>query len=72
VLFIIFIFRIGIVSTSRYFPPIEESRANKTPIFREEIAVKIDDLIKGLCPGIQMDVYHIGFPSLHLIPITVK
>lgn len=71
-LFIIFIFRIGIVSTSRYFPPIEESHANKTPIFREEIAVKIDDLIKGLCPGLQMDVYHIGFPSLHLIPITVK
>lgn len=69
---ICFMFCVGLVSTSKHFPPIEESHAIKTPIYREEFAVKIDDLIKGLCPGLQMDVYHIGFPSLHLIPITVN
>lgn len=59
------------VSNSRFFPPIEESHAEKIAIYREDIAVDIDNLVKGLCSGVQMDVYHIGFPSLHLIPVTV-
>lgn len=59
------------VSISKYFPSIEENYAEKKAIYREDIAVDIDNLVKGLCPGLQMDVYHIGFPSLHLIPITV-
>lgn len=65
------LFCLGPVSISKYFPPIEENHAEKNLVNRESLAVDIDDLVKGLCPGVQMDVYHIGFPSLHLIPITV-
>jgi len=60
------------LSISRYFPPIEENHSEKTPINREDIAVEIDKLVKGLCPGLQLDVYHIGFPSLHLISIEAS
>lgn len=63
---------IGAVSISKYFPPIEENHAEKIAINREDICVDVDDLVKGLCPGLQLDVYHIGFPSLYLIPITVS
>lgn len=66
----IFLF-LGTVSISKYFPSIEENHAEKKLVYRESLVVDIDDLVKGLCPGVQMDVYHIGFPSLHLIPITV-
>lgn len=62
---------LGLVSNSRYFPPIEESHCEKLTIYREDIAVDINNLVKSLCPGINMDAYHVGFPSLNLIPITV-
>lgn len=62
----------GPVSISKYFPPIEENHAEKIAINREDIQVDIDNLVKGLCSGLQMDVYHVGFPSLNLIPITVS
>lgn len=70
--YLLFYIFLGVVSISRYFPAIEESHAEKIAIYREDITVKIDDLVKGLCPDLQFDVYHIGFPSLHLIPITVR
>lgn len=63
---------IGTTTISKYFPQIEENHTEKISINREDIGVDINNLVKGLCPGIQMDVYHIGFPSLHLIPITVS
>lgn len=63
---------LGTVTISKYFPPIEENHAQKISINREDIYVEIADLVKGLCPGLQMDVYHVGFPSLYLIPITVR
>lgn len=62
----------GSVSVSKYFPSIEENHAEKIAINREDIFVSSENLIKGLFPGLQLDVYHIGFPSLHLIPITVS
>ncbi|XP_025419892.1 5'-3' exoribonuclease 1 isoform X2 [Sipha flava] len=63
---------LGAISISKYFPSIEENYADKIAINREDIAVDIDNLVKGLCPGVQLDVYHIGFPSLHFIPITAQ
>lgn len=66
------IYCLGTLSISRYFPAIEENHSEKIAINRMDIAVDINDLIKGLYPGLQMDIYHIGFPSLHLIPITVS
>lgn len=69
---VLLIFCSGLVSISKYFPSIEENHAEKVAINREDIFVDIDNLVKGLCSGLQMDVYHIGFPSLHLIPITVS
>lgn len=81
IIFVIYIFiqfnkdlfiYLGTALISKYFPPIEENHAEKIAINREDIAIDINYLVKGLCPGLQMDVYHIGFPSLHLIPITVS
>ncbi|XP_029346579.1 5'-3' exoribonuclease 1 isoform X2 [Acyrthosiphon pisum] len=63
---------LGTGSISKYFPSIEDNHAEKIAIHREDIFVDISDLVKGLCPGLQMDVYHVGFPSLHLIPITAQ
>ncbi|XP_050547911.1 5'-3' exoribonuclease 1-like, partial [Daktulosphaira vitifoliae] len=62
----------GIVSNSKYFPPIQESHAHRILINREDIAVDPNDLVKGLCPNVNLDVYHVGFPTLHLIPITAE
>lgn len=62
----------GTGSISKYFPSIEDSHAEKIAINREDIFVDKGDLVKGLYPGLKMDVYHVGFPSLYLIPITVN
>lgn len=63
---------LGTGSISKYFPSIEDNHAEKIAITREDIFVDIGDLVKGLYPGLQLDVYHVGFPSLHFIPITAK
>lgn len=67
-----YILFLGLVSISKYFPPIEENHCEKIAIMRERIAVDINDLVKGLCPDINMDVYHVGFPSFNFIPISVS
>lgn len=39
---------------------------------REELVVDKSKLVKGLCPGVKLDVYFPGFPTLKHIAFTVS
>ena len=60
----------GIVKAPEYFPKIDPSFAKIRPITREQLFIPRDELIKGLCPGVNLDLYSRGFPTLRHIPHT--
>lgn len=57
----------GIFIAPEFFPTIDPSFAKIRPITREQLFVPQDELIKGLCPGVNLDLYSKGFPTLRHI-----
>ncbi|CAG2061834.1 unnamed protein product, partial [Timema podura] len=53
-----------------YFPALANNHAKMVKIYREEIYVDRSKLVKGLCPGVKLDVFFPGFPTLKHIPYT--
>lgn len=61
----------GVYEAPQYFPSVE-SFAELELIERKNILVPINQLVKGLCPGVRMDVYFSGLPTLRHINHTAK
>jgi len=55
-----------------YFPPIEKNFSKAVEVFRAEWDLPITKLKKGLLPGVRLDVYFPGFPTLMHIRHTAK
>lgn len=55
---------LGMYEAPMYFPNISYNHAKLQPITIDEIRVPIEKLVKGAYPGVLMDVYYPGFPTL--------
>ncbi|OAD52342.1 5'-3' exoribonuclease 1 [Eufriesea mexicana] len=62
---------LGIYKSPEYFPDIINHATMKL-INREDIFVPREKLVRGLCPGVNLDIYHFGFSSLRYIKHTAK
>lgn len=60
---------LGTYKAPEYFRDVV-SHANVRLINRDEIIVPPEKLVRGLCPNVQLDVYHPGFPTLQYIKHT--
>ncbi|XP_076684631.1 5'-3' exoribonuclease pacman isoform X2 [Andrena cerasifolii] len=60
---------LGTYKAPEYFCDVV-SHANVRLINRDEIIVAPEKLVKGLCPNVQLDVYHPGFPTLQYVKHT--
>lgn len=63
---------LGVYEASKYFPPIKHNHCKLTPITIDSIRVPISQLVKGAYPGVCMDVYYPGFPTLKHLKYTVS
>lgn len=54
---------LGKYEAPEFFPPIETNYAECTPVKNEDIKVPQENLIKGLYPGVKLDVFYPGFPT---------
>jgi hypothetical protein len=63
---------LGPYAAPDYFPSLKSNHAAVCKKTRDEIHVDRSLLMKGLCPGVQLDVYFPGFPTLKHIPHTVS
>ncbi|XP_076236219.1 5'-3' exoribonuclease pacman [Calliopsis andreniformis] len=61
----------GVYKAPEYFPDIV-SYASVQLINREDIFVPREKLVRGLCPGVKLDTYCPGFPTLRYIKHTAK
>nr|CAD7460816.1 unnamed protein product [Timema tahoe] len=61
---------LGRYESPGYFPALANNHAKMVKIYREEIYVDRSKLVKGLCPGVKLDVFFPGFPTLKHIPYT--
>lgn len=55
---------LGSYESPMYFPDIPYNHAKLQPITIDEIRVPREKLVKGAYPGVLLDVYYIGFPTL--------
>lgn len=62
---------LGAYKAPQYFPDII-NHAKVQLINREDIAVPREKLIRGLCPGVKLDVYYPGFATLQYIEHTAS
>lgn len=62
---------LGVYKSPEYFPDIINHASMKL-INREDIFVPREKLVRGLCSGVNLDVYHFGFSSLRYIEHTAK
>lgn len=62
----------GQYSSPSYFPHLIHNHAKVYEMWREELVVDRSKLVKGLCPGVKLDVYFPGFPTLKHIAFTVS
>ncbi|XP_003702478.2 5'-3' exoribonuclease pacman [Megachile rotundata] len=60
---------LGVYKAVEYFPDII-SHAKALAINREDLIVPEEKLVKGLCPGVQIELYYPGFPTLRYIEHT--
>nr|CAD7567932.1 unnamed protein product [Timema californicum] len=61
---------LGSYESPGYFPALANNHAKMVKVYREEIYVDRSKLVKGLCPGVKLDVFFPGFPTLKHIPYT--
>ncbi|XP_071874436.1 5'-3' exoribonuclease pacman isoform X1 [Bombus fervidus] len=62
---------LGAYKAPQYFPDII-NHAKVQLINREDIAVSREKLVRGLCPGVKLDVYYPGFSTLQYIEHTAS
>lgn len=70
---------LGIYTAPEYYPPVKSNHAKLQPLTIEEIRIPQEQLLKGLYPGINLDTFYPGFPTMkHLkyivskfVPLTV-
>ncbi|KAL3283158.1 hypothetical protein HHI36_006310 [Cryptolaemus montrouzieri] len=55
---------LGVYESPMYFSAISHNHAKLQPITIDEIRVSREKLVKGLYPGVLLDVYYPGFPTL--------
>lgn len=55
-----------------FFPALANHHAKEVNVHREDLYMDRSNIVKGLCPGVRLDVYFPGFPSLQYIPFTVS
>ncbi|XP_046669351.1 5'-3' exoribonuclease 1 isoform X2 [Homalodisca vitripennis] len=55
-----------------YFPALSNHHAHLENVPREKLYVENSKLVKGLCPGARLDIYHCGFPTLKHIPFKAE
>lgn len=55
---------LGEYKAPEYFPTITSNHANQELVYLEDIRVPKEKLIKGAYPGVILDVYYPGFPTL--------
>ncbi|XP_067006470.2 5'-3' exoribonuclease 1 [Anabrus simplex] len=63
---------LGPYKCPEYFPSLQSHHAVAKAVTREEIYVEPSKLVRGLCPGVKLDVYFPGFPTLKHIPHTAS
>ncbi|XP_021920765.1 5'-3' exoribonuclease 1 isoform X2 [Zootermopsis nevadensis] len=63
---------LGQYAAPEYFPPLKSNHALVCKKIRDEIHVDRSRLVRGLCPGVRLDVYFPGFPTLKHIPHTAS
>lgn len=63
---------LGAYDAPGYFPKLPKNHAKLEPINWQDIMVPKENLVKGLCPGVRLDVYFPGFPSLKHIEHTAE
>ncbi|XP_046595171.1 5'-3' exoribonuclease 1 isoform X1 [Neodiprion lecontei] len=63
---------LGLYEAPQYFPKLSTNHAKLKLIKWEDIIVPREKLVKGLCPGIRLDVYFPGFPTLKHINHTAE
>lgn len=61
----------GEYTAPEFFPVVENNHAKAVKVSRDEIYVDPRRLVKGPCPGVKLDVYFPGFPTLKHIPHEV-
>lgn len=54
-----------------YFPQIKSNHAKCDFLSIEDIRVPIEKLVKGAYPGVKLDIYYPGFPTLKHLKYTV-
>ena len=63
---------LGVYEAPEYFPTVDKNHASVLKVTRDDIHVDPKHLVKGLCPGVRLDLYFPGFPTLKHIPHTVS
>lgn len=63
---------LGVYEAPEYFPTLQTNHAKVLEVWRDELNVEKKDLIKGLWPGVKLDVYYPGFPTMKHIPHKAK
>ncbi|PSN30434.1 5'-3' exoribonuclease 1, partial [Blattella germanica] len=63
---------LGVYEAPQYYPPIKVNHAAVQRVSRSDIHVEHSRLVKGLCPGVRLDVYFPGFPTLKHLAYTAR
>jgi len=63
---------LGPYPAPQYFPALASHHAQVQQMFRDELQVERGQLIKGLYPGVRLNIYQPGFPTLRHIPFTAE
>ncbi|XP_075211430.1 5'-3' exoribonuclease pacman isoform X2 [Lycorma delicatula] len=62
----------GVCEAPEYFPTLSKCYAKEEHVNREDIVVEVSKLVKGLCPGVKLDVFFPGFPTFKHLKFTAK
>ena len=63
---------LGCYRSPGHFPDVSINHAKMTTVYREKWEIPRDQIFKGLCKGLQLDVYFEGFPTLQHLKHEIR
>uniref|UniRef100_A0A2P2I0F3 5'-3' exoribonuclease 1-like n=1 Tax=Hirondellea gigas TaxID=1518452 RepID=A0A2P2I0F3_9CRUS len=63
---------LGTYKSPGYFPNVGANHASLSKVFRAEWEMEREQIYKGLCPGVRLDLYFAGFPTLKHLNHTFR